>query len=31
MKRVPSWLTVDLLFITASLVIIGIGVMMGPW
>ena len=30
-KRIPNWLTIDVLFITASLVIIGIGVMVGPW
>jgi hypothetical protein len=30
-KRIPNWLTIDVLFIAGSLVIIGIGVWVGPW
>jgi hypothetical protein len=30
-KRIPTWLTLDLLVIVVSLVIIGIGSWIAPW
>jgi hypothetical protein len=30
-KRIPAWLTIDLLVIVVSLVIIGIGIWIAPW
>ena len=30
-KRIPTWLTIDLLVIVVSLVIIGIGIWIAPW
>ena len=30
-KRIPTWLTIDLLVIVVSLVIIGIGMWIAPW
>jgi hypothetical protein len=30
-KRIPTWLTIDLLVIVVSLVIIGIGIRIAPW
>jgi hypothetical protein len=30
-KRIPTWLTIDLMVIAGSVVIIGIGMWIGPW
>ena len=30
-KRIPTWLTIDILVIVVSLVIIGIGIWIAPW
>jgi hypothetical protein len=30
-KRIPTWLTIDVLVIVVSMVIIGIGIWIAPW
>jgi hypothetical protein len=30
-KRIPMWLTIDLVVLAGSVVIIGIGMWIGPW
>jgi len=30
-KRIPTWLTIDLTVIVGSVVIIGLGLWLGPW